>query len=91
MFTPPRKLENISESFRILSDAVMDLNPQPLDGKVPEDLRECAHLLAMADASVVRECSKVGEQLTTSAPHELLNLILAHHQKLSHYLYISSH
>jgi hypothetical protein len=90
MFNPPRKLELLTEEFQTLCDAVIDLNPKPLVGKVPEDLLECAHLLAMADAAVVRECTKVTEKLITSAPHELLNSVVAHHQKLTDYLYIRS-
>jgi len=90
MFNPPRKLDFLTEEFKTLCDAAIDLNPRPLVGKVPEDLLECAHLLAMADAAVVRECNKVAEQLITSAPHELLNSVVAHHQSLTDYLYIRS-
>jgi hypothetical protein len=81
MFNPPRKLENLSEIFQALCDAVMDLNFQPLVGNVPEDLLECAHLIVLADASIVRECATVAEQLSTVAPHERVSLVLAHHQK----------
>lgn len=90
MFNPPRKLETLTEAFQALCDAAIDLNPKPIIGRVPDDLLECAHLLAMVDAAVVRECNKVAELLTTSAPHELLNSVVAHHQKLTDYLYIRS-
>lgn len=90
MFNSPRKLENLTKAFQILCDAVMDLDPKPLVGKVPEDLLECAHLIFMTDAAVVRECANVAEQLTTAAPHELVNFVVDHHQKLSHYLFIRS-
>lgn len=90
MFNSPRKLENLSITFQTLCDAVMDLNPQPLVGKVPEDLLECAHLLFMADTAIVRECANIAEQLTTAAPHELVNLVIEHHQKLTDYFFIRS-
>jgi hypothetical protein len=90
MFNSPRKLENLTKTFQILCDAVMDLNPKPLVGKVPEDLLECAHLLFMADTAVVRECANIAEQLTTAAPHELINLVVDHHQTLTDYLFIRS-
>ena len=90
MFKSPRKLESLSESFQALCDAVMDLDPQPLVGKVPEDLLESAHLLVMADTAVIRECANAAKDLSKAAPHEIIGMVSAHHQKLSHYLFIRS-
>lgn len=90
MFSPPRKLEHLTELFQSLCDAAMDLDPQPIVGKIPEDLLECAHLIAMADASVVRECANAARQLSDAAPHELVNLVVAHHKMITHYLFIRS-
>lgn len=90
MFIQPRRLEKLTKEFQILCDAVMDLNPQPLVGKIPDDLLESAHLLVMADAAVVRECNNIAEILTKTEPYKLIKVVMEHHQKLSHYLFIRS-
>lgn len=90
MFNPPRKLEHLTEQFQSLCDAVMDLEPQSLVDKIPEDLLECAHLMVLADASVVRECANAAKQLSKAPPCEIANLVIAHHQKVTHYLFIRS-
>lgn len=90
MFEPPRKLEHLTELFQSLCDAVMDLEANALVGKIPDDLLECAHLIVMADAAVIRECKSATERLSQAAPYEIVNLVVAHHQKMSQYLFIRS-
>lgn len=90
MFKPPRKLEHLTEKFQSLCDAVMDLEPQSIIGKIPDDLLECAHLIVLADASVVRECANAAEQLSKAPPYEIANVVMAHHQKVTQYLFIRS-
>lgn len=43
-----------------------------------------------ADASVVRECANAAQHLSEAEPHELVNLVVAHHKKITHYLCIRS-
>ncbi len=90
MFEPPRKLEHITKLFQSLCDAVMDLDHQPLVGKVPADLLECAHLIVLADASAVRECANAAEQLSSAPPENILKLISTHHERITSYLFIRS-
>ena len=90
MFGSPRKLGHLTELFQSLCDAAMDLDPLPIVGNIPEDLLECAHLIAMADASVVRECANAARMLCDAEPHDLVNLVVAHHTKITHYLFIRS-
>jgi trans-aconitate methyltransferase len=90
MFDPPRKLEHLTEHFQSLCDAVMDLEPQSLIAQVPDDLLECAHLIVLADASVVRECANAAELLSKATPHDIANVVMEHHRKITHYLFIRS-
>ena len=83
MFNPPCKLEHLTELFQSLCDAAMDLDPQSLAGKIPENLLECAHLVALADISVVRECASVAEQLSNAEPYQIASLVVEHHQKIT--------
>jgi hypothetical protein len=46
MFGSPRKLGHLTELLQSLCDAAMDLDPLPILGYIPEDLLECAHLIA---------------------------------------------
>ena len=90
MFNPPCKLEHLTELFQSLCDAAMDLDPQSLAGKIPENLLECAHLVALADISVVRECASVAEQLSNAEPYQIASLVVEHHQNITRYLFIRS-
>ena len=90
MLEPPRKLEHITELFQSLCDAVMDLDHRPLVGKIPEDVLECAHLILLAEAAVVRECTNAAEELANSDPMDFQYLVSAHHAKISNYLFICS-
>lgn len=90
MFNPPCKLEHLTELFQSLCDAAMDLDPQSLAGKIPENLLECAHLVVLADISVVRECASVAEQLSNAEPYQIVNLVVEHHKKITRYLFIRS-
>lgn len=88
MFNPPCKLEHLTELFQSLCDAAMDLGPQSLAGKIPENLLECAHLVALADIAVVRECASVAERLSNAEPYQIVNLVVEHHHKITRYLFI---
>lgn len=90
MFSPPRQLENLTGLFESLCDAAMDLDPQSLSGKIPHDVVECAHLLALADTAAVRECADVAALLSTAAPSNAVNLVIEHHAKITKYLFIRS-
>lgn len=90
MFNPPEKLEHLTELFQSLCDAAMDLDPQSLAGKIPDNLLERAHLVVLADISVVRECASTAEQLSKAEPYEIAKLVVEHHQKITHYLFIRS-
>ena len=88
MFKQPCKLEHLTELFQSLCDAAMDLDPQSLVGKIPENLLACAHLVVLADISVVRECASVAEQLSNAEPYQIVNLMVEHHKKITRYLFI---
>jgi hypothetical protein len=90
MFNPPCKLEHLTELFQSLCDAAMDLDPQALVGKIPESLLECAHLVVLADISVVRECASTAERLSKAEPYEIAKLVMEHHQKITRYLFFRS-
>lgn len=90
MFNPPCKLEHLTELFQSLCDAAMDLDPQSLVGKIPENLLECAHLVVLADISVVRECASTAEQLSNAEPYQIASLVVEHHQKITRYLFVRS-
>ncbi len=90
MFNLPGNLDHLTELFESLCDAAMDLDPQALVGKIPESLLECAHLVVLADVSVVRECASVAELLSNAEPYQIVNLVVAHHQKITQYLFIRS-
>jgi hypothetical protein len=90
MFNPPCKLDHLTELFQSLCDATMDLDPKALVEKIPENLLECAHLVVLADVSVVRECASVAEQLSNAEPYQIVNLVVEHHKKITHYLFIRS-
>jgi hypothetical protein len=90
MFDPPRKLKHITKHFQALCDAVMDLNPQPIIGNIPDDCLECAHLIILAETAVVRECTNAAEELSNSDPIDFHYLVSAHHAKISNYLVICS-
>lgn len=88
MFNPPCKLDHLTVLFQSLCDAAMDLDPHSLVGKIPENLLECAHLVVLADISVVRECASVAEQLSNAEPYQIVNLVVEHHKKITRYLFI---
>jgi len=90
MFNLPCKLDHLTELFQSLCDAAIDLDPQALVGKIPDSLIECAHLVVLADVSVVRECASVAEQLSNAEPYQIVDLVVAHHKKITHYLFIRS-
>lgn len=90
MFNPPCKLEHLTEHFQSLCDAAMDLDPQALVDKIPENLLERAHLVVLADISVVRECASAAEQLSNAEPYQIVNLVVEHHKKITRYLFVRS-
>lgn len=88
MFTPPRQITHPDARFKLLCDAAMDLDPQPIAGNVPGDPTECAHLIALADAAAARECARIGSQLAKASPNQIVHLVTQHHARISNYLFV---
>lgn len=74
-------MEHLTELSQSLCDAAKDLDPQSLVGKIAEDLLECDHLVILADMPVTRECASTAKDRLNAEPHELVNLVVAHHKK----------
>ena len=88
MFTPPRRITHPDAKFKLLCDAAMNLDPQPIAGNVPDDTTECAHLIALADAAAARECAQIGSQLAMASPNQIVHLVTQHHARISNYLFV---
>jgi hypothetical protein len=83
-----RHITNPDLRFKFLCDAAMDLNPDAISGKVPHDSNECAHLIALADASASRECANAAKQLTSSSPNQVVYILSGLHSKITNYLFV---
>ena len=90
MFNPPCNLDHLTERFKVLCDAALDLDPQSLADKIPENLMERAHLAVLADMSLVRDCESLAKELSIAEPHQIVNLVIEHHQKITRYLFLRS-
>ena len=66
----------------------MDLDPKALVGKIPDNLLERAHLAVLADVAVVSACANFAEQLSNAEPYQIVDLMVAHHKVITHYLFI---
>lgn len=88
MFTPPRQITHPDARFKSLCDAAMDLDPQPIAGNVPDDITECAHLIALADAAAARECTQIASQLSKASPNQIIHLVTQHHARISNFFFV---